>query len=198
MVWMYQKKNQYILRGKSFNLTLTSEAQHDLPLSESDLSDDMAEPWLSFLILSEPLCSCSSRTRSSLCCQRRRPFSCSASSSCSCSFWKGGRLNLRHGQAPSTVNITFFLCRRWWGFSDTARKKNNNNNMSVTAVCRVHLYVKLGSSQQVEGGVPHGVRWQGDLLLELLQAVPQLSSSAKNNKQKLMRFKPCKWQQCVY
>lgn len=48
----------------------------------------MDEPWLSFLILSEPLCSCSSRTRSSLCCQRRRPFSCSASSSCSCSFCK--------------------------------------------------------------------------------------------------------------
>lgn len=58
-----------------------------LPLSESDLSEDMVDPWLSFLILSVPLCSCSSRTRSSLCSQRRRPFSCSARSSCSCSFW---------------------------------------------------------------------------------------------------------------
>lgn len=59
----------------------------DLPLSESDLSEDMLDPWLLFLILSVPLCSCSSRTRSSLCSQSRRPFSCSARSSCSCSFW---------------------------------------------------------------------------------------------------------------
>lgn len=55
----------------------------------------MTEPWLLLRILSEPLCSCSSRTRSSLCSQRRRPFSCSARSSCSCSFWKG-KPKLRH------------------------------------------------------------------------------------------------------
>lgn len=52
----------------------------------------MTEPWLLFRILSEPLCSCSSRTLSSLCSQRRRPFSCSARSSCSCSFWKGKQI----------------------------------------------------------------------------------------------------------
>lgn len=52
----------------------------------------MTEPWLLFRILSEPLCSCSSRTLSSLCSHRRRPFSCSARSSCSCSFWKGKRI----------------------------------------------------------------------------------------------------------
>lgn len=68
--------------------TFSFKAWGHVPLSESDLSEDMVEPWLSFLILSEPLCSCSSRTLSSLCSQRRRPFICSARSSCSCSFWK--------------------------------------------------------------------------------------------------------------
>lgn len=42
-----------------------------------------------------------------------------------------------------------------------------------------YLDVKLGSPQQVEGGVPHGVRGERDLFLELLQAVPQLSSSVR-------------------
>ena len=67
----------------------------------------MVDPWLSFLILSVLLCSCSSRTCSSLCSQRRRPFCCSARSSCSCSFWDEkaegenqvrGRQNLRHNK----------------------------------------------------------------------------------------------------
>ena len=59
---------------------------------------------------------------------------------------------------------------------------------TVQGFC-VHLYVELGSSQQVEGGVPHGVGREGDLFLELVQAVLQLSSSAEhnNNKQRLMR-----------
>lgn len=83
---------------------------------------------------------------------------------------KGERLNLRHGQALS-ANTRHH--RRWWGFSDTGEKNNNTRVCPTLAPgCCVYLYVKLGSSQQVEGGVPHGVRWQGDLLLELLQAVP--------------------------
>ncbi|TNN39951.1 hypothetical protein EYF80_049887 [Liparis tanakae] len=41
-----------------------------------------------------------------------------------------------------------------------------------------YLDVELSPPQQVEGGVPGGVRGQGDLLLQLLQAAPQLSSPA--------------------
>lgn len=48
-----------------------------------------------------------------------------------------------------------------------------------SAAATSYLYVELGSPQQVEGGVPHGVRGEGHLLLQLLQAVPQLSSSAR-------------------
>lgn len=135
---------------------------HDPPLSESDLSDDMTEPWLLLRILSEPLCSCSSRTRSSLCSQRRRPFSCSARSSCSCSFWKGKPNLRRDARAPS-----------FWA-------EGAEDWLLPVPSQGVYLYVKLGSPQQVEGCIPHGVRWQRDLLLELLQALPQLSSSAKH------------------
>lgn len=58
------------------------------PLSESDRSEETAEPRLSLRILSvaAPACSFSRRTRSSCCSQRRRPFSSSARSACSCSF----------------------------------------------------------------------------------------------------------------
>lgn len=73
------------------NVATVTRSQNRSPLSESDLSDDMAEPWLLLRILSEPLCSCSSRTLSSLCSQRRRPFICSARSSCSCSFCRGDK-----------------------------------------------------------------------------------------------------------
>lgn len=66
------------------------------------------------------------------------------------------------------------------------------------SLCRVYLYVKLSSPQQVEGGVPHGVRRQRDLLLELLQAVPQLSSSTKHDKQQSTLFNPCTWREDVY
>lgn len=111
----------------------------------------MDEPWLSFLILSEPLCSCSSRTRSSLCCQRRRPFICWASSSCSCSFCSATE--------PSSD-----------GRRGHARPGGGGGSQ------RSYLYVELGPPQQVERGVPHRVRGQRNLLLQLLQALPQLGS----------------------
>lgn len=50
------------------------------------------------------------------------------------------------------------------------------------------LDVELGSPQQVERGVPHGVRRQRHLLLELLQALPQLSTSAEGHRQQQSRF----------
>lgn len=40
-----------------------------------------------------------------------------------------------------------------------------------------YLYVELGPPEQVERGVPHRVRRQGNLLLQLLQALPQLGPS---------------------
>ena len=155
--------------------TFSFKAWGHVPLSESDLSEDMVEPWLSFLILSEPLCSCSSRTLSSLCSQRRRPFICSARSSCSCSFWKvkAQKFNLNPALKKKDRNVVCCLrggrcCSEHCAFTPTE--------------CCVYLYVELGPSQQVEGGVPHRVRWQRNLLFELLQAVPQLSSSAKAQK----------------
>ena len=164
--------------------TLLASKQGHVPLSESDLSEDMVEPWLSFLILSEPLCSCSSRTLSSLCSQRRRPFICSARSSCSCSFLKVKAQKCNINPQPSTVSertakqghgLLFkgkmLLC--------TLCLHPRTCSSPVLWECCVYLYVELGPSQQVEGGVPHRVRWQRNLLFELLQAVPQLSSSAK-------------------
>lgn len=147
--------------GSIDELYVSETLAADRPLSESDLSEDMVEPWLSFLILSEPLCSCSSRTRSSLCCQRRRPLSCWASSSCSCSFCNAGGTPPR-AQTPGP----------WSG-----------GGGGVTEGRPLYLYVELGPPEQVERGVPHGVRRQGNLLLQLLQALPQLGSPTGDGRQ---------------
>lgn len=142
------------------------------PLSESDLSEDMVDPWLLFLILSVPLWSCSSRTRSSLCSQRRRSFSCLARSSCFCSFWNVADEGERDIWAKLQIQREkkgMLLERSAWGFLQ-------------------YLYVKLSLSQQVQGGVPHGVGRVRNLLLQLLQALPQLSSSADYNNQQCYFF----------
>lgn len=142
------------------------------PLSESDLSEDMVDPWLLFLILSVPLWSCSSRTCSSLCSQRRRSFSCSARSSCSCSFWNvadEGERDIWSKLQTQRGRKGMLLERSMWGFPK-------------------YLYVKLSLSQQVQGGVPHGVGRVRNLLLQLLQALPELSSSADYNNQQCYFF----------
>lgn len=48
--------------------------------------------------------------------------------------------------------------------------------------------MQLRPPQEVEGGVPHRVGRQRDLLLELLQAVPELSSSARQKNPNITTF----------
>ncbi len=92
----------------------------------------MVDPWLSFLILSVPLCSCSSRTRSSLCSQRRRPFTCCARSSCSCSFWRENAPG-QTGERRTTMDSNSNAAYRIRGEDDDADSLSDRTAVRATA-----------------------------------------------------------------